>query len=139
MTAQTLSLLSDLLRHAKQAGADAAEAIHVSSISVGAGVRNGVTEELERSETTDMGLRVFIGCKSATVSTSTVEPARFEQLAAQAMAMARVLPDDRYAGLAPQAMTTPCIDNALQLNDPSEPDTATLLARAGWARMRHWP
>lgn len=130
MTAQTLSLLSDLLRHAKQAGADAAEAVHVSSISVGAGVRNGVTEELERSETTDMGLRVFVGCKSAIVSTSTVEPARFEQLATQAMAMARVLPDDRYAGLAPQAMTTPCIHNTLELNDPSEPDTATLLERA---------
>ena len=47
--------------------------------------------EFKSSETTDMGLRVFIGCKSAIVSTSTVEPARFEQLATQACLPPRTL------------------------------------------------
>ena len=130
MTAQTLDLLSDLIRHARQAGADAADALFVSSTAVGAGVRNGVTEELERSETTDLGLRVFIGGKNATVSTTTIDPSRFAQLAEQAMAMARVLPDDRYAGLAPQAMTGAHDTNTLGLEDPTEPSTASLLDRA---------
>ncbi|MFT9014923.1 MAG: TldD/PmbA family protein [Acetobacter sp.] len=130
MTARTLDLLSDLIGRARKAGADNAEAVFIASTSVGAGVRNGVTEELERSETTDLGLRVFAGARNAIVSTTTIDAGRFEQLVDQAMAMARVLPDDQYAGLAPQALTGTHTTNDLQLSDPAEPDTATLLERA---------
>lgn len=130
MTQQTLDLIADLVKHARSAGADAADAVFVSSTAVGAGVRNGVTEELERSETTDLGLRVFVGRKNAIVSTTTPDRAKFGSLVEQALAMARVLPDDQYAGLAPNALTGTFDTNALELADPAEPDTAALLERA---------
>lgn len=130
MTQQPLDLIADLVKLARTSGADAADAVFVSSTAVGAGVRNGVTEELERSETTDLGLRVFVGNKNAIVSTTTPNRAKFGALVEQALAMARVLPDDQYAGLAPNAMQGTFQTNALELADPAEPDTAALLARA---------
>lgn len=130
MTQQTLDLIADLVKHARSAGADAADAVFVSSTAVGAGVRNGVTEELERSETTDLGLRIFVGRKNAIVSTTTPDRAKFGSLVEQALAMARVLPDDQYAGLAPNALTGTFDTNTLELADPAEPDTAALLERA---------
>ncbi len=130
MSAQTLEKISDLVRRARTAGADAADAVFVSSTAIGAGVRNGVTEELERSETTDLGLRVFTGRKSAIVSTTTLDPSRFDGLVEQALAMARVLPEDRFAGLAPHALTGTLTSNTLDLTDTAEPDANALLARA---------
>lgn len=62
MTEQTLDRISDLVARARKAGADAADAVFVRSVAAGAGVRNGVTEELERSETTDLGF-VFLLAK----------------------------------------------------------------------------
>ncbi|MFT8468084.1 MAG: DNA gyrase modulator, partial [Acetobacter syzygii] len=85
MTQQPLDLIADLVNRARSAGADAADAVFVSSTAVGAGVRNGVTEELERSETTDLGLRVFVGRKNAIVSTTTPDPAKFDALVDQAL------------------------------------------------------
>ncbi|OUI97224.1 modulator protein [Acetobacter indonesiensis] len=130
MSAQTLEKISDLVRRARAAGADAADAVFVSSTAIGAGVRNGVTEELERSETTDLGLRVFLGQKSAIVSTTTIDPNRFDGLVEQALAMAKVLPDDRFAGLAPHALTGTFTSNDLDLTDTAEPDANALLNRA---------
>lgn len=130
MSAQTLEKISDLVRRARTAGADAADAVFVSSTAIGAGVRNGVTEELERSETTDLGLRVFTGRKSAIVSTTTLDPSRFDGLVEQALAMARVLPEDRFAGLAPHALTGTLTTNTLDLTDTAEPDANALLTRA---------
>ena len=130
MSAQTLEKISDLVRRARTAGADAADAVFVSSTAIGAGVRNGVTEELERSETTDLGLRVFTGRKSAIVSTTTLDPSRFDGLVEQALAMARVLPEDRFAGLAPHALTGTLTTNTLDLTDTAEPDANALLVRA---------
>ncbi|BAU38852.1 PmbA protein [Acetobacter pasteurianus NBRC 101655] len=130
MTEQTLDRISDLVARARKAGADAADAVFVRSVAAGAGVRNGVTEELERSETTDLGLRVFAGKKSAILSTTTPEPSRFDALIEQAMAMARVLPEDQYAGLNPLAQQGRFTQNDLELADSAEPTTEELLARA---------
>ncbi|MGO2958515.1 MAG: TldD/PmbA family protein [Acetobacter sp.] len=130
MSENTLDKISDLLRRARSAGADAADAVFVSSTAIGAGVRNGVTEELERSETTDLGLRVFSGKKSAIVSTTTLDPARFDGLVEQALAMAQVLPDDLFAGLAEHSLTGTHTTNTLDLADTAEPDANALLARA---------
>lgn len=130
MTEQTLTHLSDLIARARTAGADAADAVFVSSTAIGVGVRNGTTEELERSETTDLGLRVFAGQKSAIVSATTLSPSRFDGLVEQALAMARVLPDDRFAGLAEHALTGSHTTNTLDLADTAEPDANALLARA---------
>src|SRR6266849_2247553 len=92
-------LAERLVAAARRAGADAADALAVRSVSLAIEVREGATEESERSEGDDVGLRVFVGRRQAVVSTNDVK-ADVAQLAERAVAMARVAPDDPYAGLA---------------------------------------
>ena len=126
-----LNLLADLIARARTAGADAADAVLISGTSLGVQRRLGKTEHVERSEGRDLGLRVFLGKRAAIVSSTTVDPTGFATLAERAVAMAKVVPEDPYAGLAETA--APPQDVALDLDDPSEPDTAALLVRAGIA------
>lgn len=95
----------DLVTAAKRAGANAADAIAVRGLSLAAEVRNGKLEEMEHSEGDDLGLRVFVGKRSAIVSTSATDASGFDALAERAVAMARVAPEDSYAGIAEQDQT----------------------------------
>jgi PmbA protein len=126
-----LNLLADLIARARAVGADAADAVLISGASVSVQRRLGRTEHIERAEGRDLGLRVFVGAKSAIVSATTADPAGFAALAERAVAMARVVPDDPYGGLAETA--APVAPASLDLEDPNEPDTAALLARAAAA------
>ena len=89
-----------LVRAALTAGADAADAVAVTGVSLGVEVRDGVVEETERAEGDDLGLRVFIGHRSATVSTNDMTASAFSALAERAVAMAKVAPENPMAGLA---------------------------------------
>jgi PmbA protein len=125
----SLDLLQALLGSAKSAGAERADAILVGRTSLSVERRLGQTETLERSESKDLGLRVFCGAKSAIVSASSVDPARFAALAERAVAMARVVPDDVLADLSEDA--APPADAAfLDLVDPGEPAVDALIVRA---------
>ena len=126
-----LDLLADLIGRAKAAGADAADAILLSGTSLSVERRLGRTEKLEQSEARDLGLRVFVGRRSAVVSSSAADPAGFKALAERAVAMARVVPEDPHGGLAEQASAPG--PAALDLDDPAAPDAAALLARASAA------
>ncbi len=126
-----LDLLADLIARARAAGADAADAVLIAGASLSAQRRLGRTEHIERSEGQDLGLRVFVGAKSAIVSATTIDRAGFAALAERAVAMARVVPDDPYAGLADTAAPPDAV--ALDLEDPTEPDADALLARAAVA------
>ncbi|MDA8252230.1 MAG: TldD/PmbA family protein [Rhodospirillales bacterium] len=126
-----LDLLADLIARARAAGADAADAVLVSGTSLSVARRLGRTEHLERSEGRDLGLRVFVGRRAAIVSSTAVDPAGFAALAERAVAMARVVPEDPYAGLAEEAQAVDA--GPLDLNDPAEPDAEALIARAGVA------
>ncbi len=128
----SLDLLDTLLARAKTAGADRADAILISRTSLSVERRLGQTDTLERSESRDLGLRVFCGAKSAIVSASSVDPARFAALAERAVAMARVVPDDALADLCAEA--APPHDAAfLDMVDPEEPAAEALIARADTA------
>jgi PmbA protein len=129
--AEPLDLLSDLIAKARAAGADAADAVLISGTSLGVQRRLGKTEHVERSEGRDLGLRVFLGQRVALVSSSTLDPASFRELAERAVAMARVVPEDPYAGLAETA--APPEQVALDLADPTEPTTEQLVERAAAA------
>jgi PmbA protein len=126
-----LNLLADLIARARAAGADAADAVLISGTSLSVARRLGETEHVERAEGRDLGLRVFLGRQSAIVSASTIDPARFTELAERAVAMARVVPEDPYAGLADTA--APPRNIALDLEDQGEPATEALVARAAAA------
>lgn len=126
-----LELLAELVASARRAGADAADAVLFSGVGVSVARRLGALEHLERAENNDLGLRVFLGQRIASVSTATLDPAGFPDLAARAVAMARVVPEDKYAGL---AETTRADDpGPLDLVDAVEPDVAALTERAAEA------
>ena len=126
-----LDTLSDLIRRARAAGADAADGVIVSATSVSVQRRLRKTEQVTRSEGHDLGLRVFVGQRSASVSSSAVDPAGFDALVARAIAMARIVPEDPYAGLAAEARSPTGLD--LQMDDGREPDVDALIARASAA------
>lgn len=92
-------IADDLVRAALKAGADSAEASLVESRTLEAAIRNGALENLERSESRDAGLRVFIGKRQAGVAFSDLSPAGRTLAIERAVAMARVAPEDKYCGL----------------------------------------
>jgi len=123
---QALELLSDLIGRAKKCGAQAADAIYINGISLSLSQRLGKPEHLERSEGADIGLRVLIGKRQAMVSSSDYSAEALDELCQRAVAMAKVVPEDPYCGLAePEqlAQSVPDIDSY----DPVEP-TAEHLA-----------
>lgn len=95
-------LLNDIVKAALKAGADAAEAVSADRRALSVGVRNGGLEDVEREESRDLGLRVFVGQRQASVSASDLSPVAQARLVERAVAMARLAPEDPYAGLAPE-------------------------------------
>src|SRR3954462_14043905 len=98
-----IALAERLIKAARAAGADSADAVAMRSMSQSVDVRDGAVEESQRSEGDDMGLRVLIGRKQAVVSTNDMSGDGVTALAERAVAMARVAPEDKYAGLPAQA------------------------------------
>ena len=117
-----------LLEAAKRAGADVAEVGLYEGASVGIQRRLRKIEETERAETTELGLRVFLGKCSASVSASSIDHGAFARLAEQAVAMAKVVPEDPYAEI-PLAPPAPDA-RFLELDDPVEPSADLLIERA---------
>src|SRR3990167_70072 len=95
-------LLNDIVQAALRAGADAAEAVSADRRSLSVGVRNGKLEDVEREEARDLGLRVFVGQRQASVSASDLSPETRTRLVERAVAMARLAPEDPHAGFAPE-------------------------------------
>jgi PmbA protein len=117
-----------LVAAARRAGADAADAVAVRSMSVSVEVRHGEVESSERAEGDDVGLRVLIGKHQAVVSTNDIK-GDVDALAERAIAMARVAPEDRFVGLADATLLARDIPD-LDLLDPDLPEVAVLEARA---------
>src|SRR6478672_4301502 len=65
-----IALAERLIKAARAAGADSADAVAMRSVSQSVDVRDGAVEESQRSEGDDMGLRVLIGRKQAVVATN---------------------------------------------------------------------
>ncbi|MEM9575474.1 MAG: TldD/PmbA family protein [Pseudomonadota bacterium] len=128
MTHPLSDLTEKLLHFASKAGADAADAMAVEGTSLSIDVRGGALEQAERSEGIDLGLRVFVGNRSAIVSASDIRESTLTEMAERATAMAREAPEDPHAGLAdPSQLCTDWDIEALQLSDPApEPSPETL-------------
>ncbi|PWC85363.1 modulator protein [Azospirillum sp. TSH100] len=124
-----LNLLDDLIAKARAAGADAADAVLFDSASVSLAHRLGKTEKLERSESGDLGLRVFVGKRQAIVSSTDRSGKALDELVERAIAMARVVPEDGFAGIAdPEQLARSWPD--LDICDDEEPSAETLIERA---------
>ena len=127
---QARAKVEQLVEQARRAGADGADALYLGERSSGVQVRKAELEDVSRSEGEGIGLRVFRGSKSASVSSSDLSADALSALVGRSLAMAGEAPDDAYAGLAPADLlaTPPFAD--FDSWDPVEPDPAALKARA---------
>ncbi len=129
MSDENQHYLSQLLTAANAAGADGADAMLARGQSTSVTIRLGKVEASERSEEFDVGLRVFVGQRTASVSTSQLTPDTINNLAARAVAMARLAPEDPYVRLATGDEIASQIPD-LDMFDPQLPDAAALEQRA---------
>ncbi len=120
-----LDAMNTLIKSAKTLGADGADVILAGSVSLSVSCRLGALEDIERSESQDLGLRVFVGQQQATVSSSDTSSAALQELAERAVAMAKAAPEDPYCGLADKTLLETDAQN-LDLADSYEPDAKEL-------------
>ncbi len=132
MTRTPEEISQNLLDAARKAGAETADAIVIDGSSVSVEVRGGALEHAERSEGTDLGLRVFLGKRQAIVSSSDSRPETLTAMAERAVAMAREAPEDPFTGLADADQLAHNWDvQAMELLDPApEPAAEELLGDA---------
>jgi PmbA protein len=119
-----------LIDRARRAGADAADAVYSADASESIQVRLGKLEDVERSEGEHIGLRVFIGSRSASIGSSDLGDGALDELAARAVDMARAAPEDAYAGLAPEGRLFRGALPDLDLADAGEPSPQALRTMA---------
>lgn len=124
------SLLQDVVAAALKAGADGAEAVGAERQSLSVTVRKGELEEVEREESRDLGLRVFVGQRQASVSGSDISAEARAKLVERVVAMARLAPEDPYVGFAPQERLARGPLPDLDIYDPTEVDAVELEAGA---------
>jgi len=108
------SLAADVIARATKAGATDAEAVVSEGDEFSVAVRMGEVETLQESGSRGLGLRVFVGQRSASASTSDLTPDGITQLVSGAMALAQVTEEDPFAGL-PDKQDFGQLENDLRL------------------------
>ena len=93
------SLAADVVAQAVKAGATDAEAVAREGDEFSVNVRMGEVETLKESGSRGLGLRVFLGLRSASASTSDLTADGIRQLVEGAMALVKVTEEDAFNGL----------------------------------------
>jgi len=114
---------AELVEIALKAGADQCDCVVARSQSLGISVRDGQTEDTDRSESDAFSLRVFCGQRTASVAANQADD--LTSLCERAVAMAKVSPDDPHAMLAPGERLASNIPD-LDLFDVHEPDVEAM-------------
>lgn len=127
---QARRISQTLVERAISAGATAADAIYVGDRSSGVQVRLGALEGVSRSEGEEIGLRLFVGQRSATVASSDLSNEAVGTLVERCLAMAHEAPEDPFAGLAPPELLEKGEPPFLDTEDRREPGPEELRARA---------
>jgi len=123
-------IIESLVDRGITAGASAADALYAGNQSSGVEVRLGKTEGVSRSEGEEIGLRLFVGQRSATVASSDFSDEALGLVVERCLAMAKEAPEDPYAGLAPTELLQSGQPPSLDSDDGLEPDPEELRARA---------
>jgi PmbA protein len=108
------SLAADVVAQAVAAGASDAEAIASEGDEFSVNVRMGEVETLKESGARGLGLRVFLGKRSASSSTSDLTAEGIRQLVSGALDLARITEEDPLSGL-PEAQEMGAITDDLHL------------------------
>ena len=126
------SLAAEVVALAMKAGASDAEAVAREGDEFSVKVRMGQVETLKESGSRALGLRVFLGKRSASTSTSDLTAEGIRQLVDGALALAKVTEEDPFAGL-PESGEFGALPGDLHLFDE---DVYSLpgLERIEWAR-----
>jgi PmbA protein len=126
------SLTADVVALAVKAGASDAEAVAREGDEFSVNVRMGQIETLKESGSRGLGLRVFLGTRSASTSTSDLTADGIRQLVEGAMALVRFTEEDPFTGL-PEAGEFGSVAGDLHLFDD---DVYSLSGeeRIDWAR-----
>lgn len=93
------SMAADVVAQAVKAGASDAEAVVREGDEFSVNVRMGQVETLQESGSRGLGLRVFLGTRSASTSTSDLTQEGIRQLIDGALALAKVTEEDPFTGL----------------------------------------
>jgi PmbA protein len=93
------SLAADVVKQAMQAGASDAEVVVREGDEFSVNVRMGQVETLKESGSRALGLRVYVGKRTASASTSDLTADGIRQVVEGAMALAKVTEEDPFAGL----------------------------------------
>lgn len=118
-----LDTVSQLLDQVKAIGASGADCALFDTVDVSVSQRLGKPEGLERSESSAIGLRVFMGDSQAIASSTDFSKQALAELAERAVAMARQAPPDTDSRLAPPSLHPKTIPE-LDLFDTAEPSIA---------------
>ncbi|HET8646026.1 MAG TPA: DNA gyrase modulator, partial [Vicinamibacteria bacterium] len=92
-------LAADVLARARAGGADAADTLIAEGTDFSVTVRRGQVETLKQAGSKALGLRVFVGRRTASTYTSDFSPASLDTLVGEAVAIARATGEDPAAGL----------------------------------------
>ena len=125
-------IAAETLDLALKAGVDAASVTVVDSRALAASILDGKLDHIERSENLEVQLQSFAGQSQAMVSSGSTNTADLKELATRALAMARLAPHDRFAGLADKSEIATSFPD-LELDDATEIDPDQLMKLAGEA------
>jgi PmbA protein len=121
---ELLSTLDKVLSEAKKFGANEADAIIFDSTDLALTRRMGEIENVVRSESNDLGLRVLIkskdGFKQALVSSNDISDKSISEMAERAVSMAKITPADPFISLAPSELIVKNQGRDLELADTKE-------------------
>ena len=123
-------LAADMLDRAKQRGATAADIMIADGETFSVQVRLSAVDRLTKAREKRLGLRVFIGKRSASTSTSDFSRESLDRLVADTCALASAVAEDEQSGLPAEQLMAPDLPD-LALYDPTElaPDAQIELAR----------
>ncbi len=135
---QLEDIAAQLIDAATRNGATAADVVVVEGSSLDVGVRLGEIEKLKQAREKHLGLRVFVGERSAVTSSADFSRRSLEKLASDTCNLARVLAPDSFSGLPEGAPQRP--DFEIDLYDPEvaalTPERAIAFAQEAEAAAR---
>jgi PmbA protein len=123
-------LAADVLARARARGADAADTIVAQGTDFSVTVRRGQVETLKEAGSKALGLRVFVGRRTATTYTSDFSPGSLDALATDAVAIARATGDDPAAGLPDEMVPPEPVELGMYDPSPAALPTAERIERA---------
>ncbi len=115
-------LAMDLLAKAKRGGATEADIIVADGETFSVQVRLGAVDRLTKAREKHLGLRVFVGKRSASTSTSDFSADSLNQLVAETCTLAKAVVEDQVSGL-PEANQMAGERPDLDLYDPTRLNT----------------